>query len=112
MSTARKQLVTERLYVTKPPLSLVQTHHLHTLQTPDKIPASCCHSLVCLQVLVVFNQMDLSADTLVRASEKLGFDVTFCDSYDKALEEFQARTHDLILIDTRSPKLDYDTLCR
>ncbi|GJQ78525.1 hypothetical protein Trydic_g11639 [Trypoxylus dichotomus] len=64
-----------------------------------------------IQVLLVVSYMDTTFDSLKRASEKLGFDVTSCETGD-ALEEFQSKSHDLIFIDTRSPKLDYDTVCR
>ncbi|KAF5295191.1 hypothetical protein FQA39_LY13196 [Lamprigera yunnana] len=67
-----------------------------------------------LKLLMVFLQTDAVSDSLSRAADKLGFDVTFCDSYDGALEEFLSKLHDLIIVDTRcaSKALDYDTLCR
>ncbi|KAF2896147.1 hypothetical protein ILUMI_10028 [Ignelater luminosus] len=67
-----------------------------------------------LKILLVFHQTDPVSDAMSRAADKLGFDVTFCNSYDGALEEFLSKLHDLVIIDTRttSKSLDYDTLCR
>lgn len=56
--------------------------------------------------------MEGTADALKRAAEKLGFDVKNCCTHDKALEEFQTVHQDLIIIDSRSKALDFDTLCR
>ncbi|XP_065167744.1 high affinity cAMP-specific and IBMX-insensitive 3',5'-cyclic phosphodiesterase 8-like isoform X3 [Atheta coriaria] len=65
-----------------------------------------------LKLLMVFPSMEGTADALKRAAEKLGFDVKNCCTHDKALEEFQTVHQDLIIIDSRSKALDFDTLCR
>jgi high affinity cAMP-specific and IBMX-insensitive 3',5'-cyclic phosphodiesterase 8 len=65
------------------------------------------------KLLLVFPQQDPVADTQTRAAEKLGFEVNQCNSEDSALEQFQLKSHDLVIVDTRSPKtFDYNTLCR
>lgn len=65
-----------------------------------------------LNVLIVFSsEKDATAVAIHTASAKLGFDTTTCTD-DTALEAFQSKHHDLIFIDTRSSKLDYETLCR
>ncbi|KAK4884278.1 hypothetical protein RN001_000549 [Aquatica leii] len=67
-----------------------------------------------LKLLMVFLQPDAVSDTLSRAADKLGFDVTTSNSYEGTLEEFVSKLHDLIVIDARCPQriLDCDTLCR
>ncbi|KAK5649021.1 hypothetical protein RI129_003913 [Pyrocoelia pectoralis] len=67
-----------------------------------------------LRLLLVFAHPDPVSDTLSKAADKLGFDVTLSNSYEEALEEFLSKLHDLIIIDARytSKALDYDTLCR
>ncbi|KAG5898660.1 hypothetical protein JTB14_005419 [Gonioctena quinquepunctata] len=66
-----------------------------------------------LRILTVFSYLDTVGEALQKAAEKLGFELTSCTSDVTALEEFQAKSHDLVVIDTRTNKgLDYDTLCR
>ncbi|XP_008196277.1 high affinity cAMP-specific and IBMX-insensitive 3',5'-cyclic phosphodiesterase 8 isoform X2 [Tribolium castaneum] len=65
------------------------------------------------KLLLVFTQHDAVVDTQTKAAEKLGFEVTVVGSEDAALEQFQQKSHELVIIDTRSPKsIDYNTLCR
>ncbi|KAF5291080.1 hypothetical protein FQR65_LT11465 [Abscondita terminalis] len=66
------------------------------------------------KLLLAFLQGDAVSETLSRAADKLGFDVTLCNSCEGALEEFLSNLHDLIIIDTRCSlkAFDYDTLCR
>ncbi|CAG9821630.1 unnamed protein product [Phaedon cochleariae] len=66
-----------------------------------------------LKVLTVFSGPDQVAETFQKAAEKLSFEITTCNSDITALEEYQLKSHDLVLVDTRSTKgIDYDTLCR
>lgn len=66
-----------------------------------------------MQVLLVFLNSDPVAEALHKAAEKLNFEVTICNSCDSALEDFQSKSHDLVIIDTRNTKTpDYETLCR
>ncbi|XP_063905882.1 high affinity cAMP-specific and IBMX-insensitive 3',5'-cyclic phosphodiesterase 8 isoform X2 [Zophobas morio] len=65
------------------------------------------------KVLLVFSQSDTVSDTQTRAAEKVGFEVTHVTNEDAALEQFQQKAHDLVIVDTRTPKaIDYTTLCR
>ncbi|XP_071053558.1 high affinity cAMP-specific and IBMX-insensitive 3',5'-cyclic phosphodiesterase 8 isoform X3 [Onthophagus taurus] len=87
-------------------LETIKSHYdirQHHLIPPNRSP---------LLILIVSSQYDNSMEALSRATEKLGHEITFCDCYDTALEEFQSKSHDLIFVDTRNPKLEYDTLCR
>ncbi|XP_050514166.1 high affinity cAMP-specific and IBMX-insensitive 3',5'-cyclic phosphodiesterase 8 isoform X3 [Diabrotica virgifera virgifera] len=66
-----------------------------------------------LKILTVFSALDQVGETIVKAAEKLGFEITTSTSDKAALEEYQQRLHDLVIIDSRSPKgINYDTLCR
>ncbi|CAH1963849.1 unnamed protein product [Acanthoscelides obtectus] len=66
-----------------------------------------------LKFLSVFANFDHVGEVFTKAAEKLGFEVTAVNTDVNALEEYQAKFHDLVLIDTRSNKgLDYETLCR
>ncbi|XP_072396302.1 high affinity cAMP-specific and IBMX-insensitive 3',5'-cyclic phosphodiesterase 8 isoform X1 [Diabrotica undecimpunctata] len=66
-----------------------------------------------LKILTVFSTLDQVGETITKAAEKLGFEITTCNSDKTALEEYQQRLHDLVIIDSRSPKgINYDTLCR
>lgn len=67
-----------------------------------------------LKLLLVFIHKDSVSEALVKAAEKVGFDVTSGTSYDGALEDYLANLPDLVIIDTRSSakSFDYDTLCR
>ncbi|XP_060519111.1 high affinity cAMP-specific and IBMX-insensitive 3',5'-cyclic phosphodiesterase 8 isoform X2 [Cylas formicarius] len=65
-----------------------------------------------LKLLLVFSFTDAVSETLSKAAEKLGFETTSCDS-DKALEEYQIHSHDMVVVDARIHKSpDNDLLCR
>lgn len=65
------------------------------------------------QVLVVFQYADPVGEIVAKAAEKLNFETNICTSDSNALEEYQAKSHDLVIVDTRSTKsIDYETLCR
>lgn len=58
-------------------------------------------------------RLDAVGEALIKAAEKSYYEITHCETYDKALEDFQNKFHDLIIIDTRCCKfLDCETLCR
>ncbi|CAG9857884.1 unnamed protein product [Phyllotreta striolata] len=66
-----------------------------------------------LKALIVFPTLDQAADTITKACERLGFELTSSNADNSALEEYQQKLHDLVVVDTRLPKsLNYDTLCR
>lgn len=68
---------------------------------------------ILFQLLTVFAYPDQVGETFSRAAEKLGFEVTSCNSDVAALEEYQSKSHDLVLVDTRSSRaFDYETICR
>lgn len=65
------------------------------------------------QLLTVFSYLDTVGETFTKAAEKLGFEIYNSNTDVSALEEFQSKTHDVVVIDTRSSKgFDYNTLCR
>ncbi|CAH1108660.1 unnamed protein product [Psylliodes chrysocephalus] len=66
-----------------------------------------------LKILIVFPTVDQTGETISKAAEKLCFEITSSNSDLTALEEYQQKLHDLVVIDTRVSKaLNYDTLCR
>ncbi|XP_056636581.1 high affinity cAMP-specific and IBMX-insensitive 3',5'-cyclic phosphodiesterase 8 isoform X2 [Diorhabda sublineata] len=66
-----------------------------------------------LKILTVFSTLDQVGETILKAAEKLNFDVSLSNSDLTALEEYQQKLHDLVIIDTRLSKtINYDTLCR
>lgn len=66
-----------------------------------------------LKLLLVFAQLDPVSETFTKAAEKLGFEVTLCHTDISALEEYQTKSHDLVIVDNRITKaFDNDLLCR
>lgn len=66
-----------------------------------------------LKILTVFTPLDQVGETIVKAAENLNFEVTSSNLDVTALEEYQQKLHDLVIVDTRTPKaINYDTLCR
>lgn len=63
--------------------------------------------------MVVFQYPDPVGEIVAKATEKLNFETNICSTDTNALEEYQSKSHDLVIIDTRSTKsIDYETLCR
>lgn len=67
-----------------------------------------------LKLSLVFDDEDEVGQLLAKAAEKLNFEVVVCTSHDMCLEEFQLRSHDVVMVDARNTGnlIDYDTLCR
>ncbi|CAH0552157.1 unnamed protein product [Brassicogethes aeneus] len=66
-----------------------------------------------IKVLLVFPYSDAVGEVFTLAAEKLCFDATLICTDNEALEQFQSKAHDLVIIDTRSVKgIDFGTLCR
>lgn len=70
------------------------------------------NKVLLFQCLLVCRKDDQVFECLRRAADKAGFDTSICHTHDTVLEEFQARFHDLVLVDTRSTKTDTETICR
>lgn len=51
-------------------------------------------------------------DCARKAADRAGFEPVSVHGCETALEEFQSRFHDLVLIDSRHAKFNADTLCR
>ncbi|KAL1512742.1 hypothetical protein ABEB36_002282 [Hypothenemus hampei] len=65
-----------------------------------------------LKLLLVFAQPDSVCDTISKAADKLGFEISLINTDIGALEEYQAKSHDLIIVDARVKCFDNDLLCR
>ncbi|XP_076267490.1 phosphodiesterase 8 isoform X4 [Rhynchophorus ferrugineus] len=66
-----------------------------------------------LKLLLVFTHPDPVCETFSKAAEKLGFEVTVCQTDIGVLDEYQAKSHDLVIVDARISKtFDNDLLCR
>lgn len=52
-------------------------------------------------------------DTIAKAGDKLGFESFLCNSHEAALEEFNNKYFDVILVDARQQRLtEYESLCK
>ncbi|XP_019771257.1 high affinity cAMP-specific and IBMX-insensitive 3',5'-cyclic phosphodiesterase 8 isoform X3 [Dendroctonus ponderosae] len=65
-----------------------------------------------LKLLLVFAHPDPVCDSLSKAADKLGFEITTSNTNIGALDEYQAKSHDLVIVDTRAKNFDNDLLCR
>ncbi|XP_066259625.1 high affinity cAMP-specific and IBMX-insensitive 3',5'-cyclic phosphodiesterase 8 isoform X1 [Euwallacea similis] len=65
-----------------------------------------------LKLLLVFAHPDPVCDTISKAADKLGFEITSSNNDIGALDEYQAKSHDLVLVDARVKCFDNDLLCR
>jgi DNA-binding response OmpR family regulator len=65
------------------------------------------------QVLLAFGKDDLQSDAFCLACEKLGYDCNLARTRETVLEAFQAKSHEIVVIDTRNPKtIDGESVCR
>ncbi len=71
-----------------------------------------CVCVCVLQVLLVFAKDDAQSNSFCWACERAGFRCNVARSPEAALESFQEKNHDLIIIDHRSRYLDAEALCR
>ncbi|CAG9762319.1 unnamed protein product [Ceutorhynchus assimilis] len=65
-----------------------------------------------LKLLLVFVHPDPVCDAFSKAADKLGFEITISSTNPGALEEYNSKFHDLVLVDTRVKHFDNDLLCR
>ncbi len=72
-----------------------------------------CVCVCVLQVLLVFAKDDAQSNSFCWACERAGFRCNVTRSPEAAMESFQEKNHDLILIDHRhSRSFDAEALCR
>lgn len=63
--------------------------------------------------MLVFGRDDHQSEILGSAAKKLGWSVTCIRSTEAAIDTFQARGHDIVIIDHRGSRgIDPDYLCR
>ncbi|XP_076177149.1 phosphodiesterase 8 [Ptiloglossa arizonensis] len=66
-----------------------------------------------IKILLVFFKDDQQMDILAASSRRLGWSVTVAKDAEKAVEFFQSRIHELIIIDRRGQRdVEADTICR
>lgn len=65
------------------------------------------------QILLVFNKDDQQLDLLATAARRLGWNVSVAKDAEKAVDFFQNRVHELIIIDHRGHRAaEGDAICR
>lgn len=65
------------------------------------------------QILLVFPKDDQQMDILTTTSRRLGWSVSVAKDREKAVELFQSRGHELIIIDHRGQRAaEADSICR
>uniref|UniRef100_A0A672P1D7 Phosphodiesterase n=1 Tax=Sinocyclocheilus grahami TaxID=75366 RepID=A0A672P1D7_SINGR len=81
---------------------------------PDHIkPSSACQVRECVCVLLVFAKDDAQSHSFCWACERAGFRCNVARTPEAALESFQEKNHDLIIIDHRHSRyFDAEALCR
>ncbi|KAM0725260.1 High affinity cAMP-specific and IBMX-insensitive 3',5'-cyclic phosphodiesterase 8 [Formica fusca] len=84
-----------------------------------KGPQDFCHYLLTssipsiVKVLLVFRKDDQQMDILATAARRLGWSVSVAKNLEKAVELFQNRAHELVIIDRRGHHADEgDAICR
>ncbi|XP_050294558.1 high affinity cAMP-specific and IBMX-insensitive 3',5'-cyclic phosphodiesterase 8 isoform X3 [Anthonomus grandis grandis] len=65
-----------------------------------------------LRLLLVFSHPDPVCETITKAADKLGFEITTTNTDIGALDEYQIKSHDLVIVDARVKCFDNDLLCR
>jgi DNA-binding response OmpR family regulator len=64
-------------------------------------------------VLLAFGKDDVQSDAFVSACEKLGYECNVGRSREAVLENLQTRSHEIVIIDIRNPKIfDGESICR
>ncbi|XP_015432489.1 PREDICTED: high affinity cAMP-specific and IBMX-insensitive 3',5'-cyclic phosphodiesterase 8A [Dufourea novaeangliae] len=100
-----------RMYVNGTPSSLV----LPTQKRPQDIDAYPLTNSVpsLIKILLVFPKDDQQMDVLATTSRRLGWSVSVAKDREKAVEFFQHRGHELIIIDHRGQRAaEAETICR
>lgn len=70
-------------------------------------------AIIHIQILLVFPKDDQQMDILATTSRRLGWSVSVAKDAEKALEFFQARGHELVIIDHRGQRAaEADIICR
>jgi DNA-binding response OmpR family regulator len=65
------------------------------------------------QVLLAFGKDDVQSDAFCLACEKLGYECSLARSREAVLETFQTKSHEIVIIDNRNPKvIDGESICR
>ena len=65
------------------------------------------------QVLLVFGKEDQQLEVLASVAERINWNVTFTKNLETAVQHFQNRFHDLVIIDHRGPRgQEADKICR
>lgn len=65
------------------------------------------------QILLVFPKDDQQMDILANTSRRLGWSVSVAKDMEKAVESFQDRGHELVIIDHRGQRAaEADMICR
>lgn len=66
-----------------------------------------------MQILLVFSKDDQQMDMLATAARRLGWSVSVAKDAEKAIELFQNRAHELVIIDHRGHHAaEGDVICR
>lgn len=66
-----------------------------------------------VQILLVFSKDDQQMDVLATAARRLGWSVSIAKDAEKAIELFQNRAHELVIIDRRGHHAaEADVICR
>nr|CAD7199359.1 unnamed protein product [Timema douglasi] len=66
-----------------------------------------------IEVLLVFPKDDFNSDALWYASEKLGYECHLARTENAAVEVFESRHHDIIIVDNRYPRvMNGDKVCQ
>ncbi|XP_021913481.1 high affinity cAMP-specific and IBMX-insensitive 3',5'-cyclic phosphodiesterase 8-like isoform X2 [Zootermopsis nevadensis] len=64
-------------------------------------------------VLLAFGSDDLQGDAICSACEELGYEFSLASTRETVLEAFQATNHEIVVIDTRNPKIiDGESICK
>ncbi|XP_069672167.1 high affinity cAMP-specific and IBMX-insensitive 3',5'-cyclic phosphodiesterase 8B isoform X3 [Periplaneta americana] len=65
------------------------------------------------KVLLAFGKDDFQSEAFWLACEKLGYECNLARTKDTVLEAFHTKYHEIVVIDTRNPKIiDGETICR
>ncbi|XP_061927035.1 high affinity cAMP-specific and IBMX-insensitive 3',5'-cyclic phosphodiesterase 8 isoform X1 [Apis cerana] len=107
----RRKWKTNRIYVNEIPPSLVSVTQIGSHDTEPHPLTNSVPSLI--KILLVFPKDDQQMDILATTSRRLGWSVSVAKDAEKALEFFQARGHELVIIDHRGQRAaEADIICR
>ncbi|XP_043803290.1 high affinity cAMP-specific and IBMX-insensitive 3',5'-cyclic phosphodiesterase 8-like isoform X2 [Apis laboriosa] len=107
----RRKWKTNRIHVNEIPPSLVSVTQIGSHDTEPHPLTNSIPSLI--KILLVFPKDDQQMDILATTSRRLGWSVSVAKDAEKALEFFQARGHELVIIDHRGQRAaEADIICR